>query len=66
MGPGQSIARGPKQPKKIYPYNESVDESAKLIEQEPTDIEGELPADANEPIQSVKDADEAEPPVFEE
>jgi hypothetical protein len=49
---------------KHYSYNESVNESPRLIEDEPVEIEEEIPAEENEPLERIdKDLDM---PVFEE
>ena len=58
-------ATGPKQRQKHYSYDENVDEAAKLIDKESTDIEREAPADGNEPMESVDDS-KRQPPAFEE
>ena len=55
----------PKWKKRHHSYDESVDESQKLIEAEPTEIEEERPAEENEPLESVEE-NTAETPVFEE
>jgi hypothetical protein len=57
---------GPKSRDKHYSYDESVDEAAKLIENEPVEIEAEVPADENEPVESVNQDEKPSPPVFEE
>lgn len=48
-----------------HSYNEDVNEPDALIEREPTDIEGETPAEGNEPVEQVEDAPD-EPPAFED
>ncbi len=61
----RSASKVPKRRQKHYSYNESVDESTKLIEDEPVDIEKAIPAEANEPLEGiVKDTPDA--PAFEE
>jgi len=57
---------GPPKRKERRLYNEEVDESAALIDREPADIEGEAPAQDNEPLQRIEGPDEPEAPVFEE
>jgi hypothetical protein len=57
---------GPRQRRKHYSYNENVDEPAKLIADEPVEVERAVPADENEPVERVEDRDKPEPPVFEE
>jgi hypothetical protein len=56
----------PKTRTKHYSYDESVDEAAKLIDVEPVDVEGEQPAEENEPVESVDPEDNPPPPAFEE
>jgi len=55
----------PKRRKRHYSYDESVDEPAKLIEDEPCEVEEETPADGNEPIEQVEE-DTPGPAEFEE
>jgi hypothetical protein len=50
----------PKRRQRHYSYDESVNESAKLIEDEPVDIEHKAPADENQSEQSVE-PDETSP-----
>jgi hypothetical protein len=57
---------GPKKKDKHYSYNESVDETAKLIDAEPVEVEAEVPAEENEPIESTQEKDNPAPPLFEE
>jgi hypothetical protein len=57
---------GPKEMDKHYSYNESVDETAKLIGAEPVEVVAEAPADENEPIESTREKDDPAPPLFEE
>jgi hypothetical protein len=47
-------------------YDESVDEPAKLISDEPVDIEKETPAEENEPIERLEPDDPPLPPAFED
>jgi hypothetical protein len=54
-------AVGPKQRQQHYSYDENVDEPAKLIEDEATEIEQE-----NESIEGQQDKEKHEPPAFEE
>ena len=37
-----------------YSYDESVDEPAKLLEQEAVDIEAETPSEETEPVETVE------------
>ena len=57
---------GPKKKDKHYSYNESVDETAKLIDAEPVEVEAEVPMEENEPIESTQEKDNPTPPLFEE
>lgn len=65
MSPQCNGANGPKRKDKHLSYDESVDEDAKLIESEPVEIEAEVPAEENEPVEGDKD-DEPLTPAFEE
>jgi hypothetical protein len=49
----QTNRGGPKEKDKRYTYNESVDETAKLNDAEPVEVEAEVPAEENEPIDST-------------
>ena len=62
----QNGGKGPRKQNTHYSRDENVDESAKLIEDEPTEIEKELPSNENEPMQNLEDSDKSEPPLFEE
>jgi hypothetical protein len=57
---------GPKQRDKHLSYDESVDEDAKLIDAEPVEVEAEVPAEENEPIEGTTQNDKPPPPSFEE
>jgi len=57
---------GPKAWAKHLSYDESLDESAKLIEAEPVEVEAEVPAEENEPIEGTAEDTEPAPPAFEE
>ena len=59
-------AAGPKQRQQHYSFDENVDEPAKLIDDEATEIEHEVPADENESIEGQQDHEKHEPPAFEE
>ena len=56
----------PKQRQKHHSYDESVDEPAKLIEDEPVDIEEAVPLEENEPVEGTDEKNDERPPVFEE
>ncbi len=49
-----------------YSDDANLDEPARLIDQETTEIEHELPMEENEPIEEVPDEHAPEPPMFEE
>lgn len=56
---------GPKRRQRHYLYDESTDEAAALIADEPVEIEEEQPAEPNEPIERI-DESAPEAPVFEQ
>ena len=56
----------PKRRRKHHSYDESVDEPAKVIEDEPVEIEKETPAEDNEPIERVDDPEKPDSAAFEE
>jgi hypothetical protein len=62
--PADSRAAPPKR-KPRHSYNEDVNEPDALIEREPTDVEGETPAEDNAPVEQTEEAPN-EPPMFEE
>lgn len=69
MNPATSakkVPRVPKKKEKHYSYNESVEETAKLIEAEPVEVEAEVPAEENEPVEGAQEEDKPAPPLFEE
>jgi hypothetical protein len=55
----------PKRRQKHHSYDESVDEPAKVLAEEPVDIEREAPAEENEPIERVDDIDKPDSSAFE-
>ena len=57
---------GPKRRERHYSYDESVDEPAKLIEDEPVEIEQEGPVEENEPLQRIEENSNLDSPAFEE
>ena len=59
------VSAGPKQRQRHYSYDENVDQSPKLIEDEATDIEHEVPMDENESVEGQQDQGTPEPPTFE-
>jgi hypothetical protein len=56
----------PKRRRKHYSYDESVDEPATLIEEEPVEVEHEIPAEENEPLQTIENDSDRDAPAFEE
>ena len=48
------IRIGSKQGKRKLSYNESVDEPAKLIADEAVEVEAEIPAEENEPVERIE------------
>ena len=57
---------GPKRREKHYSYDESLNEAPQLLEDEPTDIEQEIPVEENEPVEHIEEAEESPSSVFEE
>jgi len=57
--------RGPRR-SRHHSYDESVDEPARLIEDETVDVEGENAEDQNEPVEQVPDRTPDRPDAFEE
>lgn len=56
----------PKKPVRPNAYSEGEDEAPELIEQEPADVEREVPDTENKPEESDAPRDENIPPFFEE
>lgn len=55
----------PKKRQRHHSYDESADEPAKLIEQETVEVEGEIPAEQNEPVEGGEGEDRP-PAAYEE
>jgi hypothetical protein len=56
---------GPKKPTRPPAYSEGENESPRLVDEEPTEIEREVPETDSQPVErDVSDA--GEPPIFEE
>ena len=55
----------PKRRQQHHSYDESVNESAKAIEDEAVEIEREAPSEENEPVEGVEDESAPDPPTFE-
>ena len=49
-----------------YTYNEGVDEPAKLIESEAVDVEAEVPAETNGPVERLEPDESLQSPGFED
>ncbi len=49
-----------------YSYNEGLDEPAKLIADEPVEVEEEAPTEENEPVERIEVNNSVEPAAFEE
>lgn len=68
----QALARwkagrsGPKKRPRHYSYEEDVDEPAGLIEKEAFDVEAEVPAEENEPVERSGDEEKPAPAAYEE
>jgi len=62
----QNASKIPKRRRKHYSYNECVDKSAKLIEDEPVDIEKAVPAEENEPLVRIDKDSTSDTPAFED
>ena len=65
-GAAKRTATGPKRRQRHYSYDESVDEPAKLIEDEPTEVEKETPAEETEPVERPEENNTQDLPAFEE
>ena len=67
LGPsGPESGQAPRQPKGRNPYSEQADEAPKLLEDERVEIERELPAGDNSPIERTEPHRRPPPPFFEE
>jgi hypothetical protein len=56
----------PKRRRKHYSYDESIDEPAKVIADEPVEIERETPAEENEPVERGDASETPDSPAFDE
>jgi hypothetical protein len=63
---GKKARTIPLKRQKHHSYDESVDEPAKLIEGEPVEVEAEVPAEENEPVERNEQDEQPGPPAFEE
>ena len=57
---------GPKQREKHLAYDETVDEPGKLIDNETVEIERDIPAEDNEPVERIEGENTSKLPAFEE
>jgi hypothetical protein len=55
----------PKRRQQHHSYDESVNRSVKLIEDEAVEIEREAPSEENEPVETVEDESGPDAPTFE-
>jgi hypothetical protein len=51
----------PTKRQRLYSYNDNVDEPAKLIEDEPADVEAEVPIERDESVETGEQEDETAP-----
>ncbi len=57
----------PRKPRSRHSFDENLDEPSKLIEQEPADVQSEIPDEGNAPVEPIEEADEgAGPAAFED
>ncbi len=56
----------PKRRQRHHSYDESVDEPPALIADESVEVEAEIPAEENEPVERIERDDADAPPAFEE
>lgn len=66
MQGGEKKLEAPRQPKRPPAYGEEADESPRLIEQEPAEVEREVPSKENEPVEREEPPEKPAPPLFEE
>lgn len=69
MGPEKAntnVGPIPKKRAKHYSYDENVNESPELIEDEAVDVEASIPAEENEPVETINQDNERISAVFEE
>jgi hypothetical protein len=62
---GKNVAGSPPRNGRIS-HSEQTDEAPGLIENEQVEIEREIPADDNQPIEQIEPRERPEPPVFED
>jgi hypothetical protein len=56
----------PRQPKRRGSYSEQTDEAPRLLENEPVEVERELPAEDNSPVERTEPDRRPPSPLFEE
>ena len=56
----------PKKPARPNSYSEGENESPQLIENEPVDMERDVPEEDNEPVEREERQDKPDVPIFEE
>jgi hypothetical protein len=59
--PSHEIKIIPTRRQRHHSYDESVDQAAKLIEDEPTDVEAEIPLERDESIERSNQEDDVPP-----
>ena len=64
--PGSNSGTVPKRRQRHHSYDESVEESPKLLENEPVAVETETAAENNQPIERDEQDETPAPPAFEE
>jgi hypothetical protein len=56
----------PKKPVRPYSYSDDENESPRVVDDEPRDIERDIPETENEPIEREERQDKPDAPIFEE
>jgi hypothetical protein len=56
----------PKKPMRPYTYSEDENEPPRVVEEESAEIERELPATENTPVERDEQRERPDPPLFEE
>jgi len=56
----------PERRQRHHSYDESVNEPARLIENEPVEIEAEIPVEENEPLEGTQPEEKPAFPAFED
>jgi hypothetical protein len=63
---GEPTREPPRDGRKRKSYSEQTDEAPKLLEDEPVEVERELPAEDNSPIERTEPHSRPPPPLFED